>query len=112
MSNIDDDVEYCIKVEMQTLYPEEYERIYGNLDEPDSTTDKQIQNYMPRRIFTITSKEEPVKKIVLNSLSYELALEEALNELGWTISEDWDEPYKSMFEDEQSNQSFKWINSL
>ena len=55
---------------------------------------------MPRRIFTITSKEEPVKKIVLNSLSYELALEEALNELGWAISEDCDEPYKSMFEDE------------
>jgi hypothetical protein len=55
---------------------------------------------MPRRIFTITSKEEPNKKIVLNSLSYELALEEALNELGWTISEDCDEPYKCMFEDE------------
>jgi hypothetical protein len=86
---------------------------------------------MPRRIFTITSKEEPSKKIVLNSLSYELALEEALNtldpirfkehqesidehalsiycfsleqeleKLGWIISEDWDEPYKSMFIDE------------
>lgn len=55
---------------------------------------------MPRRIFTITSKEEPSKKIVLNSLSYELALEEALNELGWTISEDCDEPYKSMHIDE------------
>jgi hypothetical protein len=55
---------------------------------------------MPRRIFTITSKEDPNKKIVLNSLSYELALEEALNELGWTISEDCDEPYKSLFEDE------------
>lgn len=51
---------------------------------------------MPRRIFTITSKEDSTKKIVLNSLSYELALEEALNELGWSISEDWDEPYKSM----------------
>lgn len=36
----------------------------------------------------------------LQSLSYELALEEALNELGWTISEDWEEPYKSMFIDE------------
>lgn len=100
MSNIDNDVEHCIKVEMQTLYPEEYEKIYGNLDESESNTDKQIQNYMPRRIFTITSKEDPNKKIVLNSLSYELALEEALNELGWTISEDCDEPYKSMFEDE------------
>jgi len=55
---------------------------------------------MPRRIFTITSKEDPNRKIELNSLSYELALEEALNELGWTISEDWDEPYKSMFIDE------------
>lgn len=55
---------------------------------------------MPRRIFTITSKEDPNKKIVLNSLSYEDALEEALKELGWTIWEDWDEPYKSMFEDE------------
>ena len=40
---------------------------------------------MPRRIFTITSKEDPNKKIVLNSLSYEDALEEALKELGWTI---------------------------
>ncbi len=55
---------------------------------------------MPRRIFTISSKEEPNKKIVLNSLSYELALQEALDQLGWTISEDCDEPYKSMFEDE------------
>jgi hypothetical protein len=40
---------------------------------------------MPRKIFTITSKEDPNKKIELNSLSYELALEEALNELGWII---------------------------
>ena len=55
---------------------------------------------MPRRIFTITSKEDPNKKIELTSLSYELALEEALNELGWNISEDWDEPYKNMFIDE------------
>ena len=55
---------------------------------------------MPRRIFTITSKEEPSKKIVLNSLSYELALEEALDELGWTISGDLEEPYKSMFADD------------
>lgn len=55
---------------------------------------------MPRRIFIITSKEDPNKKIELNSLSYELALEEALKELGWTISEDWDEPYKSTFIDE------------
>lgn len=82
---------------------------------------------MPRRIFTITSKEDPNKKIELTSLSYELALEEALynldpknfqqhqesidehalsiycvcleeklEKLGWTISEDCDEPYKSM----------------
>ena len=87
---------------------------------------------MPRKIFTITSKEEPNKKIVLNSLSYELALEEALynldprkfeqhqesidehalsiychtleqelEKLGWTISEDWDEPYKSMIYDDE-----------
>lgn len=87
--------------------------------------------HMPRKIFTITSKEDPNKKIELNSLSYELALEEALysldpkkfeqhqesidehalsiycvcleeqlEKLGWTISEDWDEPYKSMFVDE------------
>lgn len=55
---------------------------------------------MPRKIFTITSKEDPNKKIELTSVSYELALEEALNELGWTISEDWDEPYKRMFIDE------------
>lgn len=55
---------------------------------------------MPRKIFTITSKEDPNKKIILNSLSYELALEEALNELGWTISEDCDEPYKSMYQDD------------
>jgi hypothetical protein len=51
---------------------------------------------MPRRIFTITSKEYPSKKIILNSVSYELALEEALNELGWNMSEDYEEPYKSM----------------
>jgi hypothetical protein len=51
---------------------------------------------MPRKIFTITSKEDPNNKIILNSLSYELALEEALNGLGWSISEDWDEPYNSM----------------
>lgn len=56
---------------------------------------------MPRKIFTISSKEDSNKKIELQSLSYELALEEALNELGWTISEDWDEPYKSMlYQDE------------
>ena len=56
---------------------------------------------MPRKIFTITSKEDPNKKIVLNSLCYEHALEEALNELGWNISEDWDEPYKSiLYQDE------------
>lgn len=58
---------------------------------------------MPRRIFTITSKKEPDKKIVLNSLSYDMALEEALNELGWTISEDCDEPYKdARFVDEHA----------
>ena len=55
---------------------------------------------MPRKIFTITSKEDPSKQIVLNSLSYEEALEEALEELGWNISWDWNEPYKSMFIDE------------
>lgn len=55
---------------------------------------------MPRKIFTITSKEDPNKKIILNSLSYELALEEALNELRWTISEDCDEPYKSVYQDD------------
>lgn len=55
---------------------------------------------MPRKIFTVSSKEHPDKKIVLSSLSYELALEEALEELGWVISEDWDEPYKGMFIDE------------
>jgi hypothetical protein len=27
-------------------------------------------------------------------------LEEQLEKLGWTISEDWDEPYKNMFIDE------------
>ena len=82
---------------------------------------------MPRRIFTLVSKQNPDDRIELNSLSYETALEEALSEidpknfqqhqesidehalsiycvcleeqlerLGWTISEDWDEPYKSM----------------
>ena len=55
---------------------------------------------MPRKIFTIISKEDPNKKIELNSLCYEHALEEALNELGWTISEDLDEPYKNIFVDE------------
>jgi hypothetical protein len=49
---------------------------------------------MPRRIFIITSKKDANKKIVLNSLSYYEALEEALEELGWAISEDCDEVYK------------------
>lgn len=34
---------------------------------------------MPRRIFSIFSKQEPHKKITLNSLSYDTALEEAIN---------------------------------
>ena len=56
---------------------------------------------MPRKIFTITSKDDPNKKIELSSLSCEDALREALYILGWTISEDWDEPYKSMlYQDE------------
>lgn len=33
---------------------------------------------MPRKIFTIVSKEDHFKKIELTSLSYDLALEEAL----------------------------------
>ena len=45
MSNIDKDIEHCIKVEMQTLYPEEYERIYGNLDKPNPNA---MEKKMPK----------------------------------------------------------------
>ncbi len=55
---------------------------------------------MPRKIFTLVSKQNSDDRIELNSLSYELALEEALSELGWIISEKWNEPYNSMFVDE------------
>ena len=33
---------------------------------------------MPRKIFTIVSEKDPLKRIELTSLSYDLALEEAL----------------------------------
>lgn len=36
---------------------------------------------MPRRIFTLVSKQNPDDRIELNSLSYEIALEEALSEI-------------------------------
>jgi hypothetical protein len=36
----DQSVEHCIKAEMQTLYPEEYERIYGS----SKTKDEIIKN--------------------------------------------------------------------
>lgn len=56
---------------------------------------------MPRKIFTLTSKEDQNKHLQLNSLSYELALEEALDMLGWTISEDLDDVYKDIkYQDE------------
>jgi len=85
---------------MQTLYPEEYEKIYGNLDESESNADKQIQNYMPRQLHKITSKEDPTKEIHLEAMGYEQALEEALDRLGWVIQSEWNEPYNSIFQDE------------
>lgn len=56
---------------------------------------------MPRKIFTLTSKKDQNKHLQLNSLSYELALEEALDMLGWSISEDLDYAYKDIkYQDE------------
>ena len=55
---------------------------------------------MPRKIHTITSKEDPNNKITLESMSYEQALEEALDKLGWIMQSEWNEPYNSMFQDE------------
>ncbi len=56
---------------------------------------------MPRKIFTLTSKEDQNKHLQLNSLSYELALEEALDMLSWSISEDVDYAYKDIkYQDE------------
>jgi hypothetical protein len=51
---------------------------------------------MPRRIFTLVSKTPTEKSTTLNALCYEQALEEALALLGWEITEDCDEPYKSI----------------
>lgn len=51
---------------------------------------------MPRKIFTLTSKNNQNEYLQLNSLSYELALEEALDKLGWSISEDLDDIYKDI----------------
>jgi hypothetical protein len=55
---------------------------------------------MPRRIHTIVSKDDSSEKIALNALSYEEALEEALDKLGWRMEARWDEPYESMYQDE------------
>lgn len=55
---------------------------------------------MPRRIHTVVSKDDPNEKITLNALSYEEALEEALDKLGWRMEARWDEPYESMYQDE------------
>lgn len=55
---------------------------------------------MPRQLHKIISKEDPKKVIHLSALGYQEALEEALDELGWSISEDWDEPYKSALTDD------------
>jgi hypothetical protein len=55
---------------------------------------------MPRRIHTIVSKDDPNEKVTLSALSYEEALEEALDELGWRMEARWDEPYESMYQDE------------
>lgn len=95
MSNIDKDIEYCIKVEMQTLYPEEYEKIYGNLDENSLLKPSINIKDMPRKIFTLVSKEDHFKKIELTSLSYDLALEEALSIL--------DSSYKQHVKDQEFN---------
>jgi hypothetical protein len=55
---------------------------------------------MPRQFHKITSKEDPNKQIILESMGYEQALEEALDKLGWVIQSEWNEPYNSMFQDE------------
>ena len=55
---------------------------------------------MPRQFHKIISKEDSSKQINLESMSYEQALEEALDRLGWVIQSEWNEPYNSMFQDE------------
>jgi hypothetical protein len=54
---------------------------------------------MPRQFHKIISKEDSSKQINLESMSYEQALEEALDKLGWVIQSEWNEPYNSMFQD-------------
>ncbi len=54
---------------------------------------------MPRQFHKITSKEDPNKQINLESMSYEQALEEALDKLGWVMQSEWNEPYNNMFQD-------------
>jgi predicted secreted protein len=54
---------------------------------------------MPRQFHKITSKEYPNKQINLEAMSYEQALEEALDKLGWVMQSEWNEPYNSMFQD-------------
>jgi len=66
---------------------------------------------MPRRIFTLISKKNQNEYLQLNSLSYELALEEALDKLGWSISEDSDEVYKNIiYQDEHAMSIFSQKN--
>ncbi len=55
---------------------------------------------MPRRFYKVTSKKDSTKVINLESMCYEEALEEALDELGWIMQSEWNEPYNSVFQDE------------
>jgi hypothetical protein len=55
---------------------------------------------MPRQLHKIISKEDPKKVIHLSALGYQEALEEALDQLGWTLHSKWDVPYDAMFVDE------------
>lgn len=55
---------------------------------------------MPRQFHKVVSKQNSSKQINLDSMSYEQALEEALDKLGWVMQSEWNEPYNNMFEDE------------
>jgi hypothetical protein len=55
---------------------------------------------MPRKINKITSIKNSTEEIILDSMDYQQALEEALYKLGWIMQSEWDEPYNSMFQDE------------
>ena len=55
---------------------------------------------MPRLIHKLVSKNNVDQEILLSSLSFVEAYEEALDTLGWRLESQWDEPYNSMYQDE------------